>query len=131
MRATLLIFAIAVLFFPGCGKSKLATVSGAITIDGQPAEVGSIAFFPTNGKSPTAGGEIHSGRYTTAVTPGPAKVEIRVPKQVGEKKLYGTTSGPERPIFVELLPAKYNDATELQFDVQQGNNQHDFSLTTK
>jgi len=130
MKTTLLMVALAASFVAGCGKAKLATVTGAITVDGQPAEAGSIAFFPTSGKAPTAGSEIHAGRYTTAVTPGPAKVEIRVPKQVGQKKLYSPTSGPERPIFVELLPAKYNDATELQLEIQPGANEHNFTLTT-
>lgn len=122
---------VAVIALAGCGKSNLGTVTGAVTVDGAPAKAGSIAFFPTNGKSPTAGGEIHDGRYTATVSPGPAKVEIRVSKVVGQKKLYNTANSPVQPILAETLPAKYNDATELVFDVQPGTNEHDFALSTR
>jgi hypothetical protein len=62
---------------------------------------------------------------------GTAKVEIRIPKIVGQKKVYDTPDSPVRPIMDESLPKKYNDETELTFDVKPGANQHDFDLSTK
>src|SRR5690242_7694097 len=72
----------------GCNKSNVGTVSGTVTVDGSPAKSGSIAFFPVNKKSPTAGAEIRDGEYLARVPLGTSKVEIRVPKVVGQKKLY-------------------------------------------
>ena len=49
----------------GCGgDSKMATVSGAVTLDGNPVETGAITFVPANGNAPTAGGQIKDGRYS-------------------------------------------------------------------
>ncbi len=122
---------LAALEVAGCAKPTMGVVTGTVTVDGVPAKAGSIAFFPVNGKSPTAGAEIVDGQYMAQVSPGGSKVEIRVPKVVGQKKLYDTPDSPMKPLLEEMLPAKYNEATELTIDVQLGNNQHDFQLQTK
>jgi hypothetical protein len=33
-------------------------------------------------------------------------------------------------LLAEILPAKYNDQTELEFDVKPGKNKQDYQLTT-
>jgi hypothetical protein len=114
----------------GCAKPTTGTVTGTISVDGAPAKSGSIAFIPVNRKSSTAGAEIVDGLYTANVPLGTAKVEIRVPKVVGKKKLYDTPNSPIQPLLAESLPQKYNDATELTFDVQPGKNPHDYDLKT-
>ncbi len=121
-------------FLQGAGCSKSATtaeVSGMVTVDGEPAKAGAIGFFPVDGKSPTAGGKIEAGKYSTQVPFGESKVEIRVSKVVGQKKLYDTPNSPVQPIMKEVLPEKYNDQTELRIDVQPGTNNKDFDLKTK
>lgn len=115
----------------GCTEPTIGVVTGAVTVDGSPAKSGSIAFFPVDGKSSTAGAEIIDGQYTAEVAPGASRIEIRVPKVVGEKKLYDTPDSPLKPLLAESLPARYNDASELTLDVQLGENQKDFALTTK
>jgi hypothetical protein len=115
----------------GCSDSNRGTVSGTVTIDAQPVKAGSIAFFPVDEKSPTAGATIADGQYTASVPLGPAKVQIRVAKVVGQKKLYNTPDSPVQPIMHEVLPRKYNDDTELQLEVKSGRNIKDFELTTK
>jgi hypothetical protein len=120
-----------VLLIGGCEKPTKGVVTGAVKVDGTPVQTGSIAFFPTDGKSATAGAEILDGNYTAAVPFGTAKVEIRVPKVVGKKKLYDTPDSPMKEIMVESLPAKYNDASELTLDVKPGENRQDYDLTTK
>ena len=127
-RTTVLVAALAV---TGCGKSNVGLVSGTITVDGSPAKSGSIAFFPVDRKSRTAGGEIRDGQYSAEVPLGKFTVEIRVPKVVGEKKLYDTPDSPLQKILAESLPAKYNDQTELTLDVAPGENQKDFELSTR
>lgn len=121
----------AVLVIAGCGKSDVGVVTGTITVDGSPAKQGSIAFFPVDQKSRTAGGEIVDGKYTAEVPLGKFTVEIRVPKIVGEKKLYDTPNSPIQKIMAESLPAKFNDKTELTVDVAPGESQKDFVLTTR
>jgi hypothetical protein len=116
----------------GCsGKATKGDVAGTVTIDGVPAEAGSISFTPVDGQSATAGGSIEQGRYAAEVPPGKMKVEIRVAKVVGQRKLYDTADSPMAPIMEEVLPAKYNDATELVVEIKLGENEHNFDLTTK
>jgi hypothetical protein len=115
----------------GCSEPTVGTVSGTITVDGAPVKSGSIAFFPVDGRSSTSGAEIVDGQYTATVAPGSARVEIRVSKVVGQKKLYDTPDSPVQPIMAESLPTKYNDATELTLDVKLGENRQNYDLKTK
>jgi hypothetical protein len=115
----------------GCEEPTTGTVTGMVTVDGSPAKNGSIAFFPVDGKSSTAGAEIVDGRYTAQVSFGESKVEIRVPKVLGERKLYDAPNSPMKTVLAESLPARYNDATELTLKVQPGENRKDYQLTTK
>ena len=80
---------------------------------------------------PTVGAPIVDGRYTAQVKPGLCHVQVRVSKVVGEKKLYDMPDSPIHKVMAESLPAKYNDATELQFNVQPGRNEQNYDLSTK
>jgi hypothetical protein len=119
------------LFQLGCAKPTDGLISGMVKVDGEPAKSGSIAFFPVSGKGKTAGATIADGAYTARVPFGEAKVEIRVSKVVGQKKLYDTPDSPMKPLLAEVLPPKYNDQTTLTINVQRGENHHDFDLQTK
>ncbi|HEV3387298.1 MAG TPA: hypothetical protein VG097_20940 [Gemmata sp.] len=110
----------------------IAVVSGTVSVDGKPIEKGSISFLPVDGVGVTIGGSIEGGKYTLSRVPfGPAKVEIRVPKVTGKKKLYDTPDSPTRDTLSEVLPNKYNVATELRFNVQPGKNEKNWDLSTK
>ena len=102
-----------------------------VIVDGQLAVKGDISFTPIDGNSPAAGGEIIDGRYTANAYTGPSKVAIRVPKVVGQRKLYDTPDSPVQPIMEESLPPENNDETTLIFDVKPGPNNQDFSLKSK
>jgi hypothetical protein len=129
-RLALLAFALFVLV--GCFGKRTAQVTGTVLVDGQPLEKGSISFIPADGKGSTAGGDIKDGKYSVAqVSPGTMKVQIRYPRVSGKKKLYDTPDSPTRDTFTEVLPKKYNDQTELQFDVQPGKNEKDWNLSTR
>jgi hypothetical protein len=130
MRQSPLILA-ACLVLSGCSKSNTATVTGTVAVDGQPAQSGYVSFFAVDGRAPTAGAPIVDGRYTVQVKPGLCNVQVRVPKVIGRKKLYDTANSPVQEVKTESLPAKYNDATELQFDVQPGTNENNYDLKTK
>lgn len=70
------------------------------------------------------------GKYSADVPIGPSKVAIRVPKVIGQRKLYNTPDSPVQPLMDESLPAKFNDETELTLDVKPGETQGDFDLKT-
>lgn len=117
---------------PGCSKDETkGQVVGTVIVDGKPAEKGAIAFIPIDGMSATSGGMIEDGEYSASVPFGKAKVQIRVPKKVGQRRLYDTADSPVQPIMKEALPEKYNENTELQIDVQPGVNRQNFSLETE
>jgi hypothetical protein len=108
----------------------MGQLSGTITIDGESPREGSIAFFPVDGQSFSAGAVITEGAYYAEVPLGKSRVEIRVAKVVGEKKLYDAPNSAVQSLFAERLPARYNDASELEIEVAAGASQHDFQLTT-
>lgn len=116
----------------GCGpESKMTSVSGTVSVDGKPAEKGSISFIPVDGMTSTTGAVIENGKYKSEAPLGESKVEIRVPKVVGKKKLYDTPDSPVQEVLEEVLPAKYNEATELRFVGERGNNEKNWDLSSK
>lgn len=115
----------------GCSRSNLATVTGSVTVDGEPAKVGAISFFAVDGQSPTAGAPIVDGKFKAQVSPGLCTVQIRVSKIVGKKKIYDTPDSPVREVWAEVLPPKYNDDSQLQLEVKPGANTRDYHLKSK
>jgi hypothetical protein len=123
----------ALLGVSGCSSADATRgeVSGRVTIDGAPAAAGAIAFIPADGASPTAGGKIVDGKYSVVAPFGVAKVEIRVPRVVGQRTLYDTPDSPVQPVMEESLPKQFNDETRLTLEVKPGSIEHDFELQTK
>ena len=109
----------------------MGTVTGSVTVDGEPAKVGEISFFAVDGRAPTAGAPIVDGKFTAQVKPGVCMVQIRVSKVVGKKKIYDTPDSPVREVWAEFLPAKYNDITQLKLEVKRCDNQQEYKLTSK
>jgi hypothetical protein len=116
----------------GCDDGPaMAEVTGTVTVDGQvPADGSSINFIPTDGKGPSAGALIQNGKYSAQVPVGLAKVEIRVPKPA-KKAVKVEGPGGEGGNVEELLPARYNDQTELTFEVKRGKNEKNWELTAR
>jgi hypothetical protein len=128
----------ALLTAAGCGEPGAGEVTGTVTVDGQvPPDGSSITFVPTDGKSPTAGASIESGKYTTKVPVGAAKVQIRVPKfAAGKPKAAKGGPGPGGPdggqtVVGDALPDKFNNKTELTYDVKPGRQEKNWELSTK
>src|SRR5688572_29485795 len=121
-----------VISFAACGESSnLAEVTGSVSIDGRAVEKGSITFIPADGQGPTTGAEIVAGKYTSDAPLGVSKVEIRVPRVIGKKKLYETADSPLQEIMEEVLPEKYNEKTELRLDAKPGRNEQNWDLRIK
>jgi hypothetical protein len=117
-------------FLPGCDDGpRTAEVTGTVKVAGQiPPAGSSITFIPTDGKSPTAGATLQDGRYSVRVPVGITKVEIRVPRPVARPGPKVQGPGSEGGLIEESLPAKYNDQTELTFEVKPGKNEKDWDL---
>ena len=108
-----------------------AEVAGLVTVNGKPLDSGVITFLPIDSKTASAGGEIKEGKYSVRVPVGTMQVGISAAKIIGKKKLNDKADSPEVPILAELLPARYNAASELRFEVVPGKNQGDFDLRSK
>jgi hypothetical protein len=116
----------------GCSsEAGKGTVSGEVTLDGQPLTEGVIRFVPVDGQSPTADTAIVVGRFGAAVPIGKKRVEISAPKVVGKRKMYDTPNSPWVDDVAELLPARYNVRSELTLTVSKGSQQKHFQLTSK
>jgi hypothetical protein len=118
----------------GCGGPPgpaTGTVSGTVTLDGDPLEDASIAFKPKDGVGPSSGAQVVDGKYTTAVPLGEMRVEISASKEVGTVKAYNTPDSPTRPIFKDLIPKIYNIDSTLSVTVKAGENEGNFELSSK
>jgi len=113
----------------GCG-SATTTVSGRITLDGQPLTKGTISFNPKM-EAPAAVSPIDSsGRYrlnvgtSAKVAPGAYQVTI-----VATELVAPTPTDPS-PLPKKLTPAKYEDPQnpEMVREVKPGKNTFDFEL---
>jgi hypothetical protein len=136
----ILFLAGAMLLCSGCGKSDgldRAAVAGKVTLDGVPVTGGNITFFPQGGtKGPSAGGTIEDGRYSITAARGPVvgsnRVEIRATKKTGRKvQAPMSDRGVLTDEFVEAVPARYNSQSTLECRVEPGDNNLDFTLTSR
>jgi hypothetical protein len=119
----------------GCGGSRLAPVSGKITLDNKPLPKARITFQPTDGLNPGVGSSgvaDDNGEYTlqpvdgkgSGALVGKHRVEISLLKG-------GTNPEDDRQRTVNLVPPQYNLKSTLTFEVKPGSNTADWPLTTK
>ena len=118
-------------FALGCAEPTTGIVSGTVTVDGDLPTTGYIGFTATDGLTGPVGTEIVDGAYSLEVPLGETKVDIRIPKVVGQKRLYDTPDSPIQDLTAESLPPRYNDETELVYTVEAGEATKDFDVSTK
>jgi hypothetical protein len=108
------------------------TVTGTVTLDGQPLPRGSIALIPIPGTpGPGGGGGINNeGKYeiTQGLRPGKYRVEIRSTITLERKVM-----DPNMPTALvndeaEVIPEKYNTNSSLIREVKPGAQVLDFDL---
>ena len=102
---------------------ELATVTGTVSLDGNPLPAANVLFQPQQGKTAFAMTD-ENGKFelmynqdVTGATPGNYTVKISKEKN------------PEEP-GNELLPAKYNEQTTLTADVK-ADQENDFQFDLK
>jgi hypothetical protein len=113
----------------GCSSdSSKGTVSGTVTLDGQPLPSGLIRFVPVDGRTPSADATITDGEFSAEVPIGEKQVSISAPKVVGKRPAYQAPDSPMIDIVEELLPARYNVKSELTLSVTGGRQDAPFAL---
>jgi hypothetical protein len=131
--ATFLTLAFVVLVAAGCGSP---TVTGQVSLDGQPVDGGSIAFVPIgSGSTIQVGGEIVRGTYTLtgarAPRPGSYRVEIYWNKTTGKKIPAPGDEGNFMEETLQVIPTRYNTKSELMADIKgTGKDTFDFALSS-
>lgn len=115
----------------GCEQPSdgLSTVTGVVTVDGEPAEQGTLALSPLGADSRRIGSTIKDGAFSLKAAPGKARVMIYVPRVVGQQPSRDPNA-PPRPIIEEALPARFNSNSELVIEVQPGASEHNFDLSS-
>jgi hypothetical protein len=103
-----------------------------VRVDGQPLDVGSISFIPTNhDQQRVSGGGILDGAYLVdearGANAGLYRVEIRWAKKTG-RKYRDPDSGELLDERKEGLPARYHEKSELTAEVSEKKTTFDFDL---
>ena len=131
-----LLCAVVFLSVLGCGHSGRVSVEGTVTLDGQPLENGQIQFSPLPGTAgPTAGADIVDGKFAIPPSGGPFAGNFRV--QITKagltgKKVFDPRSNSMMDEYAQILPARYNEQSELEAEVAaSGPNSFEFTLTSK
>ncbi len=116
----------------GCsGGAAVGTVSGQVSLDGQPMQKGQIKFVPADGKSAGVGVDVVDGKYTARVPAGEVKVEITADRVTGKQKMYDTPDSPTVDKVVPGVADKFNVRTELKMTVVAGTQEKSFEVTAK
>ncbi|MCA9185849.1 MAG: hypothetical protein R3E01_20375 [Pirellulaceae bacterium] len=128
----LVVFAVMSLLAAGCVDKTKGIVTGEVTVNGaKPERNGYISFIPVDGKGSTSGGEIADGKFEFESKVGMKRVEIRIPKVTGQKKLYNTPDSPIKDLMDESIDAKFNDNSEIQYEVVPGTQVINYDVTQK
>ena len=111
----------------GCSDST--TVSGTVTMGGQPVKSGAITFVKTDGDLVRAGAIISDGAFQAKLAPGKYRLELTGQKVVGKRKQKGFDGKDEEiEVTEELFPERYNAKTELSQEIKPGTNKIDLKL---
>jgi hypothetical protein len=127
-RRKLLGTLLTVVVVAGCGSKPEfpgAHLAGAVTIDGQAVQEGSIVFTPTGGAhGQTVGTKISAGRYDCPYVPlGDSLVQIYALRPTGKMV---EVMGSMKPEMRDLVPAKDRDGMKIK--VEGDNLNRDFAL---
>jgi len=137
--------ALAGLLIVGCSGSSAeferASISGTVTLDGEPLPSGQIVFQPTlkegelskkKGVGRPATATIKDGKYEISAakgpTVGPNKVQITAIRDTGKTT---EQDGKKVAVSEQYLPARYNTATLERYEVTSGKNTKNFELKSK
>ena len=114
------------------GQAQPTVPNPRVTVSGQPLQNGQISFVPLDPKiGPTAGAVVSAGEYQVDAARGPVageyQVQINAMHKTG-KKIWDGMGDENAPAskknyveqVEELIPPKYNSATELRVKIKAG-----------
>lgn len=123
--------AVAVVALIGCsGGNGRQSVSGSVTLGGQPVASGAISFRPAEGTDgPSAGGAIKDGHFTlekaNGLLPGKYTVGIQAFRKTGR-----IVNDPQFGKTDEMVPVRFREEGTLEATVTSGSdNQFEYALT--
>jgi len=139
---------VCVAFFPllaGCDNSKTGSVTGTVTLDGQPVAKAGVMFKPVDGGRMSTGQTDEQGKYSLTcyerndgALPGEHSVAVtkfeqkaaKLPPGVSEEDLEFLSAGMQQPKKKWIVPEKYSDSktSGLTFTVDKGRNTANFEL---
>ncbi|RIK77039.1 MAG: hypothetical protein DCC67_13160 [Planctomycetota bacterium] len=121
----------------GCGGTGTVAVSGTVTLDGAPLATGEIEFTPTEETGgPAAGAVIEGGRYEVPAVAQGLRIggvyKVRIISLAGRGNFAKDPNAPggQREALENIIPARYNENTELQITVSGDSSVHDFALSS-
>lgn len=121
----------AAMFVSGCGDGTVV-VRGSVSLDGKPADEGSVSFQPAEGNGPSSGGSVKDGRFEAAgLVPGKYKVTVRAALKTG-KQIPAGPPNPPGAMMDELIrhpPEGKNPEPEV-VEVSKGMQPLTFDLKT-
>jgi hypothetical protein len=124
----------------GCGRKSYTgdqrfPLSGKVTVNGQPIQLGVIAFMPQGDKARVSGGPIRGGNYSipeeNGANAGTYHVVIHWNKMTGKKIPNPLDRTQIIDEMEEGLPPKYHKNSELTAEVSADQTTFNFDLTTK
>jgi hypothetical protein len=128
---------ILVLGLPGCGKrgyegDQRYPLTGLVTVNGEPMDMGTISFIPADSGDRVSGGPVENGRFETSegmgANAGTYRVEIVWYRKTG-KQVRAETDGSMIDVREKALPPRYNRNSELTATVSPEQTTFEFHLT--
>jgi hypothetical protein len=121
-------------FATACNREKLpklGSVSGIVTMDGQPVSDATVIFDGAQPGEPASFGRTDgSGKYELYYSRGHKGATIG--EHVVRISTYDETGDDDnRQVRKETVPSRYNMKSELKADIKRGANKHDFALESK
>lgn len=134
----------------GCSGENVGSVTGKVTMDGQPLPNAIVTFTPQAGGRTGTGKTDANGQYKlvfaggegatigmnkVSVTTAPETVAVTETSSDSEayaqQAMGGSASDYDTAKVTEPIPARYNKNTELTFEVKSGSNVYDIELKSQ
>jgi hypothetical protein len=115
----------------------MVSVSGTVTLDGQPLTDGMILFMPTGIEGNSASATISNGQYTTRVYPTSMLVRILAERPLTEEEIKEISANPmykNDPMFnpkgmkKQYLPEIYNERSTIKEEIKGNTKNLNFDL---
>ena len=109
----------------GCNTGKTQPVSGTVTYNGIPVEMGSISFISDDPDIAPVGGVIEQGKFSFTASVGKNRVEIFGSRPLPPER----QDSPGAILYEDYIPAEFNTASTLSIEVNSSTTVFPFNLS--